>query len=81
MISIFEAAKLRADMDAMLNRLEHTLSRPGPEYGIVENAADVELARQFYIHVWPQLSHREQQHYQQRIIDLKALSRRRAGGV
>lgn len=77
--NIFDTAKACAELDALFDRLEHTLTRPGPEYGIVENAADVEQVKRFQVLHWGNLSHAQQRHYRQRIAHLKVLSRRRAG--
>lgn len=76
--NIFDTEKAYVELNALFDRLEHTLTRPGPEYGIVENAADVEQVKRLHTLHWDDFSHVQQRHIRQRIAHLKMLSRRRA---
>ncbi len=55
----------------MLDRLETAVTGHGPDYGVIENLADVELANQFVHTWWGVLDHAEQRRYLNRLKYLK----------
>lgn len=67
--------ELRTQFYEMLDRLE-AAQRGGPErYGLMENAADVELAKRFFHWWWDRLSQREQTAIDARLKFMKNLNK------
>lgn len=68
------ANKLRAEFDAMLDRLEDAVNKPS-DYGFMDVQADTELTRRFFS-VWRgQLTPQEYARYQDRLTAMRKWDR------
>lgn len=70
------AQRLRVDVDAMFDRVEHAIAHPSA-YDLMHTQVDTELFKRFW-DVWEdRLTNAELTHYRRRVYDLQRSKRER----